>query len=133
MSMAQMSTLGVRMLSAVRSPNSRADEMSSLWFSSSVPSSAISSIMSCSSSSVTDTGASFLPCLATFWPIHVRKREMGERTFIRTDRRPAQLRMIFSGCFLPMLLGSISAAKKTTIVVIIVERLTKFSPHLRVT
>ena len=66
-------------------------------------------------------------------PIHVRKRAMGESAFIRNDRRGAQARMIFCGCFFPRLLGSISAAKNTATVVMMVESVTASRPHLRVT
>ena len=124
---------GVRILPVLVSVNSSTDDSMSSCSSSRTPSSFRSSKMSRSSSSVTEISGSPLVSLAAWIPIHVRSLARGLKTFIITERSPAVLRANFSGFFLAMLLGSISPAKNTTSVVMMVEIETTESPHSLVT
>ena len=133
MSIATTSTLGVSTLSTVTSPNWSAEEMRSPRSSSRLPSSVMSSIISYSSSSVTEIWLSPFVSFAADCPIHVSSLDSGAKIFISTHRTPAQLNASFSLNFLATLLGSISPTKNTTIVVIIVLTETALSPHIRLT
>ena len=132
-STATRSTRGVSTLSTVTSPNWRAEEISSPCCSSRLPSSVMSSMMSYSSSSVKDTGVSSGVSFAADWPIQVSRAERGVKTFIRNCSTGPVARASGSLYFLAMLLGSISPAKKTTIVVTMVLIDTALRPHIFVT
>ena len=131
--MAARSTRGVRMLSTVTSPNCSAEEIRSPCSESSVPSSVMSSMISYSSSSVTEISPSPLVSFAAPCPIAVSSAESGAKSFISTRIDPAQPSRSFSLYFFPRLFGSISPAKNTTTVVMIVLSETAFNPQRRVT
>ena len=121
------------MLSTVMSPNSRAELISSPWVSSRAPPSVISSIMSYSSSSVTETSPSLPDNFAAAWPILVRIQEMGENRRIKKHSDPAVARANRSLYRFAMLFGSISPRKNTAMVVTSVPTVTALRPHRRVT
>ena len=93
----------------------------------------MSSIISYSSSSVTESSGSLLLSLAAVSPIFASTAEKGRKRPIKKRRLPAQAFASRSGNFLAMLFGSISPAKNTSSVVRIVLTVTTESPQRRVT
>ncbi len=132
-STAAKSTRAVRIVSAVTSANCRAELTSSPLSVSSVPSSVISSMMSYSSSSVTDTSGSPFVSFAACFPKAVRMAVAGPKMDIKKHSDPAVDKASRSLYFFAMLFGSISPIKKIAMVIIIVLIVTAETPHLRVT
>ena len=116
-SSAARSTREVSMLSTVVSPNCRAEDMSSPRSSSRLPSSVISSMMSYISSSVTEISGSALTNFAAKLPVADSSFASGFKTDIKKHSEPATANDSRSLYFFAMLLGSISPAKKTTMVI----------------
>ena len=90
-------------------------------------------MMSYISSSVTDISGSAFTKRAAKLPMADRTADIGRKMRIKKHSEPATAKDSRSLYFLAMLFGSISPTRKTTMVMIIVLRVTALSPQMRVT